>query len=208
MMDNASFRPTPDSVDPTGARRGGRESVIDQDCFFEGTFRTPGNMRVEGACSGVIECQGTLLIAESGRVNARIVAGNLTIAGQMQGEAQCETRFEILKSGRVNGNVGAKSVVVHDGAFFEGDIRMGDGQERSERPAATSHAAVPPSPPAPPAPTAESTPRRRPAVETPALDDAGDSTAAAGDPETPAPKVNGRGQNAGREVIPNRTGEP
>ena len=148
MMDNSSFRSPGDPID-SGARRG-RESVIDQECFFEGTFRTPGNMRIEGTYQGVIECQGTLLIAESGQVNARIVAGNLIVGGQFSGEVQCQSRFELLKSGRSSGAVAAQATVIHDGAYFDGEIRMGG---RDAAPAQMSpQSSQPQSPPIAPSP--------------------------------------------------------
>ena len=206
MQENTSLRPA-DAGDPFAGRRGVRESVIDQECFFEGTFRTPGNMRIEGTYEGVIECQGTLLIAESGRVNARIAAGNLTVAGRLQGEVLCESRFELLKSGRASGTISARTTVVHDGAVFEGEIRM------SERVEGARDGAGPRRPPEPsPAASAVAATvpiRRRAAAETPEPAQAEQpATADAADPVAP-PKVNGRNQGtSGRDVLPNRTGEP
>jgi len=180
-----------------------RESVIDQDCYFEGTFRTPGNMRVEGTYEGQIECQGTLLIAENGNVNARIVAGSLIVAGRLAGEAQCESRFELLKTGRASGAVVAASTVVHEGAFFEGEIHMG-GEAASARGAtATTAAARTATVAPPPAPTiaAEEPP---PAAEGTAGDDG--ETAPLAEPSVTAPRANGRRSGA-RDVLPNRTGQ-
>lgn len=209
MQDHTSMRPMADPPDALGPRRSARESVIDQECYFEGTFRTPGNMRIEGAYQGVIECQGTLLIAETGRVNARIAAGNLTVAGQLEGEVLCESRFELLKTGRASGSIAARTTVVHDGAFFEGEIRMSDrpGEllgrgDASQRPRDTG-TGVAGSGVAPTVPI-----RRRTSAES-----AGDSAALTEAPEgeepAVAPRTNGRGQPAGsRETLPNRTSEP
>jgi cytoskeletal protein CcmA (bactofilin family) len=203
MMDNPSFRPP---AEPSVGRNA-RESVIDSDCFFEGTFRTPGNMRIEGTYQGQIECQGTLLIAENGNVNARIVAGSLIVAGQFSGEAQCESRIEILRTGRASGAIGAKSTVVHDGAFFEGEIRMG-GDAGTGR---SAGAAIAGSQPAAPAQTSrplimpESPPEQQRATEeSESAEDAHTETE-----PTAAPRANGRRQSStARDVLPNRTGEP
>jgi cytoskeletal protein CcmA (bactofilin family) len=199
MMENSSFRPP---AEPLG--RGTRESVIDSDCFFEGTFRTPGNMRIEGTYQGQIECQGTLLIAEGGTVNARIVAGSLIVAGQFSGEAQCESRFELLRTGRASGGIMAKSTVVHDGAFFEGEIRMGAEAAAGRAARAAPIAAAAPTAAQPsimPTPAAE---RPRPTAEEP-----GPREEPPADAEPlAAPRTNGRRQTgAGRDVLPNRTGE-
>jgi cytoskeletal protein CcmA (bactofilin family) len=207
MMESPGLRTGGDQLDAFGARRGGRESVIDNECYFEGTFRTPGNLRIEGTYQGVIECHGTLLIAESGRVQARIVAGNLTVAGQLQGEAQCESRFELLKTGQVSGSVGANAVVVHDGAFFEGDIRMGGARATT----GTTGARQP------------EPPRRRPVTPepAPAIEETATMATAAADgdgypiiappdepaTEPPAPRSNGRGSGTPRDPLTNRSSE-
>lgn len=224
MVENSTFRSAGDPID-AAARRNGRESVIDQDCFFEGTFRTPGNMRIEGAYQGAIECQGTLLIAETGQVNARIVAGNLIVAGQFSGEVQCQTRFELLTSGRVSGSVTTQFTVIHDGAFFEGEIRMG-GRDASISESMSplsqrlpSQAQPSPNQPPPPAagtapaaesparPASPSSNRRRASSESSAAGDAtdtGDST----DEVDQSQAVNGRSQSAStRDIVPNRAAE-
>ncbi|MGD9890340.1 MAG: polymer-forming cytoskeletal protein [Dehalococcoidia bacterium] len=221
MVENSSFRSAGDPIE-AAARRNARESVIDQDCFFEGTFRTPGNMRIEGAYQGAIECQGTLLIAESGQVNARIVAGNLIVAGQFSGEVQCQSRFELLKSGRVSGAVSTQSTVIHDGAFFEGEIRMGGrepsfgesvsplsqqlpSQAQSPSPGISTAAAATEAPVRASTPSTSS--RRRAASEPSETAD----TATAADPAEEAnepPNLNGRPQTGStRDIVPNRAAE-
>ena len=221
MVENTSFRSAGDSIE-AATRRTGRESVIDQDCFFEGTFRTPGNMRIEGAYQGVIECQGTLLIAESGQVNARVVAGNLIVAGQFSGEVQCQSRFEVLASGRVSGSVATLSTVIHDGAFFEGEIRMGGREAASSDSVSPLSQRLPAQPqqPSPPGSSGTATPeaaarpttsgasgRRRAASEAGESGDVPDVGDASEEPNQP-PTLNGRSQSASsRDIVPNRAAE-
>lgn len=110
----------------------GRQSFIDRDSHFNGTYATPNDLCIDGRYEGEIECEGTLIIAESADVNARVAAGNITVAGQLQGEIGCRGRFEILPSGRVGGSVIAGTIVVHEGARYEGELRM-RGEETAER---------------------------------------------------------------------------
>jgi cytoskeletal protein CcmA (bactofilin family) len=206
MVENSGVRTSGEPSGQLAVHRGARESVIDHECFFEGTFRTPGNMRIEGAYQGVIECQGTLTIAESGQVKARIAAGNLAIAGQFQGEALCEARFEILKTGRVTGTIAARSTVVHEGAFFEGEIRMGNGREPAAAPVQAARSAI--SEQAAPSPGITPTvpSRRRPiAAELPASPQPDAATPEAAEPDVP--RVNGRSQPNRDATMPNRTSE-
>ncbi|MFN8558181.1 MAG: polymer-forming cytoskeletal protein [Dehalococcoidia bacterium] len=150
------------------------ESVIDRASYFTGTFRTAQNLRIEGKYEGEIECAGAVFVAEGANVNARIVAGSVIVAGQCQGEIVCEARFEILSAGRVSGSVSTGVTVVHEGAFYEGEIRMTPGrpaEERRQPPPAVRPAPEPVALPQRPeaaqaaetAPAPAPSPRRRPA---------------------------------------------
>lgn len=100
------------------------ESLIDRESFFSGAYRTPHNLRIDGRYEGEIECAGTLFIGESASVNARVTAGSVTVAGQFDGEIACDIKFEILRTGRVSGSVRTGVTVVHEGATYEGELRM------------------------------------------------------------------------------------
>jgi cytoskeletal protein CcmA (bactofilin family) len=110
------------SSSPHGA--GGRQSFIDSDSHFSGTHSTPNDFRVEGHFDGTIECAGTLTVAESADINARVTAGNISVAGHLQGEMLCRGRFEILSTGKVEARVQAGTIVVHEGATYQGEMRM------------------------------------------------------------------------------------
>lgn len=143
-------------------RSGGRQSLIDRESHFNGSYATPNDLRVEGQFEGEIECKGTLVVAETAAINARVTAGSITVAGRLQGEIGCRGRFEILPSGRVGAQVIAGSIVVHEGAQYEGELRMrtaeqadasrGGGQRTANVPGqrrpTTSEALEPPTYPA------------------------------------------------------------
>jgi cytoskeletal protein CcmA (bactofilin family) len=196
MADSTSLR-----FAPEGAAGPRGESLIDRESHFTGTYRTPQDLRIEGRYEGEIECKGTVFVGESATVNARIVAGNVTVAGHCEGEIVCETRFEILRTGRVSGSVSSAVTVVHEGAFYQGELRMARGPgDRTRRdtaapapapltrtepsPVRTPTMTEPPSPPRaaapPPAPerTPPPSPRRR-QPETP-------TTPETDEPELPA----------------------
>jgi cytoskeletal protein CcmA (bactofilin family) len=104
---------------------GSRQSFIDRDSHFSGTHATPNDLRVEGRFDGTIECTGTLIVAESADVNAQVTAGSVSVAGHLQGDIGCRGRFEILPTGRVEARVQAATIVVQEGARYEGEMRMG-----------------------------------------------------------------------------------
>lgn len=103
-------------------------SVIDQYSNFDGTYNSTRDLRIEGQVKGTIECRGTLHIAQGANVNARVEAENISVAGELDGEITCRGRLQLMPSGRVRGKINTVTLVVHEGAFYEGELEM-TGQE-------------------------------------------------------------------------------
>jgi len=102
----------------------GRRSVIDADSRFSGTYTTPNDLQIDGQYEGTIDCVGLVMVTESADVNAHLTAGSVSVTGRLRGEVGCRGRFEILPSGQVDAKVEAAVIVVHDGARFDGEMRM------------------------------------------------------------------------------------
>ncbi len=110
----------------------GEESTIDRSSAFDGVLRTANNLRVEGHAKGEVYCDGTLYIAESGQVDARVVSANITVAGSLTGEILCQGKLQILPSGRVSGRVATAALVIQEGAIYEGELRMSNLDEEPQ----------------------------------------------------------------------------
>ena len=105
-------------------------SFVDKHSAVDGTFRSQRDLRVEGEFKGSVSCDGTLFIAEGATVAATIDAEHVTVAGDMTGEVHCRGRLQILPSGRVRARVSTASLVIQEGAVYEGQLEM-VGLERS-----------------------------------------------------------------------------
>ena len=100
------------------------ETVIGIHSFFNGTFRCESSMRIKGTVEGEIACTKSLVIEESAKVNAKVTAANATIAGSLDGSVTCDGRLEVLATGRVTGELTAGILIIQEGAFFEGHLKM------------------------------------------------------------------------------------
>lgn len=109
---------------PTGVESSETYSVIDRHTTVDGTFQANRDLRIEGTVKGNIECQGTLFVAQGANVTAKVVAENVTVAGDLNGEVNCRGRLQIMPSGRLRGKVATQSLVVNEGAFYEGQLEM------------------------------------------------------------------------------------
>jgi len=99
-------------------------SILDRFSNFDGTFHSSRDLRIEGQAKGTIECQGTLHIAQGASIDAKVEAENITVAGDLDGQVTCRGRLQILPSGRVRGTITTQTLVIHDGAFYEGELQM------------------------------------------------------------------------------------
>jgi cytoskeletal protein CcmA (bactofilin family) len=105
-------------------------SLVDRHSAFDGTFRSQRDLRVEGELKGNVTCEGTLFVSEGATIAATVDAEHITVAGELTGEIRCRGRVQILPSGRVRATVSTGSLVIQEGAIYEGQLEMA-GIERS-----------------------------------------------------------------------------
>jgi len=84
-------------------------------------FKAPA--RIEGEADG--EIAGDILeIAAGAVVTARITAARVTIAGTVSGEIVARERVELQPTARVRCAISTPSLVLSEGAKFDGDCKM------------------------------------------------------------------------------------
>lgn len=105
------------------------ETVIGEGATVEGTVRSERSIRVRGTVQGEIESAQRVVVEESASVKARVVAEHVTILGDVNGSIECTGRVEIAASGKVAGEVTAGTLVIQEGAFFEGHLKMASRSE-------------------------------------------------------------------------------
>lgn len=109
-------------------------SLVDRHSAFDGTFRSQRDIRVEGDLKGTVSCEGTLFVAEGASVTATVDAEHVSVAGDLSGEVRCRGRLHILPSGRVRAKVATASLVIQEGALYEGQLEMAGIELSSPRP--------------------------------------------------------------------------
>lgn len=109
-------------------------SLVDRHSSFEGNFRSQRDLRVEGEVKGSVSCDGTLFVAEGAAVSATIEAEHIDVAGDLSGEVRCRGRLQILPTGRVRAAVSTASLVIQEGAVYEGQLDMAGIERPALRP--------------------------------------------------------------------------
>ncbi len=80
--------------------------------------------RIEGKLKGEVRSSDLLVVGPQGMVQATVRADKLVVLGEVRGEVLGASRVEICAGGRLFGDVETQSLVVHEGATFEGRSRM------------------------------------------------------------------------------------
>jgi cytoskeletal protein CcmA (bactofilin family) len=82
-------------------------------------------MRVDGHLSGrVSSSSGTLIVGANGKVDANIEVAIAIIHGTINGDIIATQRLELGRAAKVNGNIQTPSLVIEQGAVFEGTCKM------------------------------------------------------------------------------------
>jgi cytoskeletal protein CcmA (bactofilin family) len=93
-------------------------SHIKGDLLFEDTFR------VDGKVTGKILSDGDLVVGAGGEVDGEVAVGRVFVSGTLRGRIKAAKRIEIAAGGRVYATLETPSLVIEDGAFFEGQSAM------------------------------------------------------------------------------------
>ncbi|HUG14100.1 MAG TPA: polymer-forming cytoskeletal protein [Thermomicrobiales bacterium] len=99
-------------------------SVINANTTLDGKVNSSTDLRIEGRVSGVIECEGILYVSQGAVIDATVEAGGIVVEGSLSGTILCHGRLEIRSTGIVAAEVDTQRLVIHEGAVYEGRLRM------------------------------------------------------------------------------------
>lgn len=92
---------------------------------FEGKLSFDGCVRIDGAFTGEIRSDDTLIIGEGAQIQAEIdVATVIVRGGEFQGNIRAKTAIEMYAPGKVVGNLHSPQISIERGVNFQGQCRM------------------------------------------------------------------------------------
>jgi cytoskeletal protein CcmA (bactofilin family) len=84
------------------------------------------------------------MLSPQSAVEADIRAQNVSVAGRFKGSIVVKGRAEIARGGRVDGNITSKTLVVEEGAIFQGQSIMDQQAQAAAQPQAQAKSAETP----------------------------------------------------------------
>jgi cytoskeletal protein CcmA (bactofilin family) len=105
-------------------QQGGEVTIVGQGAKLEGNVVSAGSLRIDGQVKGQINADGDVMLSPQSQVDADIHAQNVMVAGRFKGKIDVKGRAEIARGGRVDGDITSKTLVVEEGAIFQGQSIM------------------------------------------------------------------------------------
>ena len=106
----------------------GRQSdlngFLDSGSHLEGELRFEASFRVDGKLTGIVRSEGDLIVGESGEVEGELYVGQVFVSGTVRGTIHASRKIQIAPNGKVFAELDTPSLVIEDGATFEGRCAM------------------------------------------------------------------------------------
>jgi cytoskeletal protein CcmA (bactofilin family) len=114
-----------------GIKEGTVSGFVGAGASVQGEASFNGMMRVDGRLTGSIKSEkGTLIVSYGGTVEAVIEVAVANINGTVRGDIIASERIEMGRSAHVIGNIRTPSLVIEQGAIFEGSCKMTSAEKR------------------------------------------------------------------------------
>lgn len=106
------------------AKQGDLNGFLDRGSHLRGELLFDTHFRVHGKFTGDVTSEGELIVGEGGEVEGEVRVGQVVVSGVVRGSIQASRRVQITATGKVQADVETPSLIVEDGALFEGRCAM------------------------------------------------------------------------------------
>jgi cytoskeletal protein CcmA (bactofilin family) len=105
---------------------------LDAGSHVEGDLRFENTFRIDGRLTGRIVSDGTLIVGEGGQLKGEVTAGQIFVSGRVEGQITARQKVQIETTGKVLADIETPTLIIVDGALFEGRCTMA-GRGSSEK---------------------------------------------------------------------------
>ncbi len=100
-------------------------TVIGRGSVSEGRFRIETGVRVDGVLKGELVSSGTLIVGESGVIEADVKVREALISGRIVGDLVAEEKVHLQSQATFIGKIKTRILVVEEGAVFKAECDAG-----------------------------------------------------------------------------------
>ena len=99
-------------------------TILGPESAFDGKLTFDGKVRVDGNFRGEIHTKDVLFVGKTAKINAELHIGRIIINGEVRGNVKAAGAIEIKSTGQLYGDVETPSLIIEQGAIFEGSCKM------------------------------------------------------------------------------------
>ena len=116
----------------------GINTVIGRGSVSEGRFRVDTGIRVDGVLKGELISSGTLIVGESGVIEADVKVNDALVSGRIVGTLAAEDKVHLQALSAFVGRIKTRTLIVEEGAIFKaecdagGEIQVTESEEPRE----------------------------------------------------------------------------
>ncbi|MEK7795085.1 MAG: polymer-forming cytoskeletal protein [Candidatus Hydrogenedentota bacterium] len=100
------------------------ETIIGPGTKLTAEIESKGTIRIEGELTGRVHSDDTIVVHDTGKVRADLVAGQVIVSGHVEGNLFAHDRIEVTNKARLIGNISAPRLSIAEGVVFEGHCTM------------------------------------------------------------------------------------
>jgi cytoskeletal protein CcmA (bactofilin family) len=133
---------------------------LDRGSHLEGELSFETTFRIDGRFTGRVKSSGDLIVGEAGELEGEIEVGQIFISGTVRGSIRATKKVEITPTGKAFADLSTPTLVVGNGALFEGNCIMTRAEE-TKGAASRAASSAPAEPDAGTRPAVKEAPRNR-----------------------------------------------
>jgi len=107
-------------------------TLLGPDSSFRGDLIVDGFVRIDGSMSGSIRTSGKIVVSDTARCDASIVARSAVVGGIVRGDVCVSERLTILDGGVIVGDVFAPRLDADGDIVIHGDVEVAGPGEKTE----------------------------------------------------------------------------
>jgi len=100
------------------------ETIVGKGTCLKGVITAKGSIRIDGQLDGELEAEGDVVVGPTGILKANIKARKATLAGSVHGNVNVNDKLELLPTAKLVGDVNVGSIIIGEGALFQGACEM------------------------------------------------------------------------------------
>ncbi|MFQ5596420.1 MAG: polymer-forming cytoskeletal protein [Nitrospiria bacterium] len=100
-----------------------------KDVEIKGEVSFKGAGRIDGKVEGKVNVNGSLILGDGAEVSSEISGETIIVGGRVKGTITAHKKVQLLKTSVVSSNINAPSLVIEEGAQFNGASKVTGGQK-------------------------------------------------------------------------------